>query len=150
MIKSHLDDLPSRTPEHVGETESRNAFKRIFGDPFFIERHQAINDYGIDVTVEALRDATHPTNICAHVQLKSSTKDPNANGSYSYPVDRTNLNYLLNAPGSIYVFYSRGERRLFYRWAVDVFREYEQQGDAWHSQASVTVRFSDELDADAV
>lgn len=147
---SHLDDLPTRTAPHVGETESREAFRGAFKDPLFIVRSEEAQDYGVDYLVEAIAAASHPTNVRFHAQLKASTKDDNKDGSYSYSVDRTNLNYLLNSPRSIYVFYSRETQQLFYRWAEDVFVEYEKSKPGWHDQASVTVRFADCIDGAAL
>lgn len=146
MSKTHLDDLPSRTDEHVGEAESRDAFRAFFRDPLFVVRDERENDYGVDATVEALAESGSPTNFRAHIQIKASDKDSNADRTYSYPVARTNLNYLLANAGSLYVFFSRAERRLYYRYAEDVFAEYEQSGSAWRSQNTVSIRFSSTLD----
>lgn len=143
---SHLDDLPTRTADHVGETESRDAFRTAFRDPLYLIRDETERDYGVDYHVEAIADATQPTNIRFHAQLKASTKDDNTDGSFSYSVARTNLNYLLNSPRSIYVFYARGTGALLYRWAEDVYVEYEKAGPGWRTQSSVTVRFKDPVD----
>lgn len=74
---SHLDDLPTRTAPHVGETESREAFRSSFKDPLFLLRNEDAQDYGVDYLVEAIADASHPTNVHFHAQLKASTKDDN-------------------------------------------------------------------------
>jgi len=148
-MSSHLDDLPERTDEHVGETDSARAFAQIVKDPLFIIQGKRENDYGVDVTIEALFPPSNPTNVTAHAQLKASTKEANTDASFSYSVARTNLNYLLNHPRSIYVFFSREIGELYYREAEDVFVEYEKGDPAWRTQASVTVRFKEKFDAGA-
>ncbi|MDD5306006.1 MAG: DUF4365 domain-containing protein [Deltaproteobacteria bacterium] len=150
----HLDDLPTRTTEHVGETESREAFRRLFKDPLFVIRREDEIDYGTDfwVEVQFLNQGydTSPTNIRFHAQIKASTKGTNMDGSFSYSVDRKNLNYLLNSPRSIYVFFARDTGASYYRWAEEVLVEYEKSGTAWQTQHSITVRFYDVLDHAAV
>jgi len=145
-----LDDLPKRTPEHVGESESRDAFRRLVGDPLFLVRDEVVNDYGVDVTLEALLDGAYPTNFRLHAQLKSSTKKPNSDKSYSYRVARSNLNYLFNSTNALYVFYSRTERHLLYRYVENVVAEYERTGPAWRSQDELTVQFAEILDQAAL
>lgn len=147
---SHLDDLPTRTSDHVGETESREAFRGAFKDPLYLIRDETERDYGVDYLVEAIAAATQPTNIRFYAQLKASTKDDNKDGTYSYSVERTNLNYLLDSPRSIYVFFARSTGALLYRWAEDVYVEYEKAGPGWHTQGSVTVRFKDPVDSSAL
>jgi hypothetical protein len=93
-------NLPKRTNEHVKNDLARNKFRQLFTDPYFIIREETDNDYGVDIYIEALvNDGESPTNIRAHVQLKSSNKDQNSKGSYSYSVSTSNLHYLLNNPG---------------------------------------------------
>jgi hypothetical protein len=147
---SHLDDLPERTDDHVGETENREAFRASFKDPYFLIREEQERDYGVDYVVEAIAQTKWPTNIRFHAQLKASTGDANKDGSFSYSVERTNLNYLLNSPRSVYVFFSREKKTLFYAWAEEVYAEYEKSGKDWHSQDSVTVRFKNVVDEAAL
>lgn len=149
-MSDHLDDLPKRTDEHVGEDETRRKFDNLVGDPYFIVRSETENDYGTDVTVEALDDRGHPTNFRSHVQLKGSRKEPNKDGSYSFQVARTNLNYLLNSPASFYCFLARGSNKVFYRMAEDEYCERERGGTGWRTQKSLTIRFEDELDTTAI
>jgi hypothetical protein len=119
----------------------------LFTDPYFIIREETDNDYGVDICIEALvNEGESPTNIRAHVQLKSSNKDQNSNGSYSYSVSTSNLHYLLNNPGSIYVFYSVENDLFYYNKADRVFDYYNSEGDVWRDQKSITVHFVDVLD----
>ena len=97
--------------------------------------------------MEAINANGNPTNFRAQVQLKASHKNANKDGSYSYSVARTNLNYLLN---SLYVFLARDEDKVLYKMAEEVYAEREAKGTAWRTQDSITIRFEDELDAAAV
>ncbi len=142
-VADPFDDLPNRTSEHVGEDESKQRFGDFFKDPYFLVRGEAENDYGVDMVVEALNEGGSPTNFRAHAQLKASGKDPNKDGSYSYAVARTNLNYLLNHPASVYVFYARGVDTLYCRTAESVFEEREASGKDWQTQDSLTIRFTE-------
>ncbi|QDV73852.1 TPR repeat-containing protein YrrB [Botrimarina mediterranea] len=88
------------------------------------------------------------TNSRVHVQLKGTNKKANLDGSISISVPRTNLNYLLNQPHSIYVCYHAPTGRLLARTTMDVFREAEHAGVEWRTQDSLTVRFYAPFDAD--
>ncbi|MCI5124409.1 MAG: tetratricopeptide repeat protein, partial [Candidatus Electrothrix sp. AR5] len=57
-----------------------------------------------------------------------------------------NLNYLLAQPDSGYVCYHIPSKRLLFRYAEDVYREYEHRGGAWMQQDSLTVRFIQPFD----
>lgn len=149
-MTTHLDDLPERSDEHVGEDDSRRRFGDFFKDPYFLVRDESRNDYGVDLTIEALSGAGAPTNHRAHAQLKASRKDENKDGSFSYQVARTNLNYLLNHPGSFYVFYARDDDKLFYKTAEEELRERELAGSGWQSQQTLSIRFSQVLDESTV
>jgi hypothetical protein len=141
-----LDDLPGRTIEHVKNDIARLRFRQLFTDPFFIVREETDNDYGVDICIEALAgNGTSPTNIRAHVQLKSSSKKTNTDGTYSYSVSRRNLNYLLNSPGSFYAFYSTTNDLFFYHSADDVYHEYESLDRNWTNQGTITINFRDSL-----
>jgi len=80
---------------------------------------------GVDIVIEALTDnGKHPTNIRSHAQVKSSTKKPNADGSYSYYVTFSKSKLLLNNPNSFYAFYSVKEDKLLYCSAESAYKTY--------------------------
>ena len=131
--------LPQRPQEHVNADLGVRKFCGLFTDPWFIAREESKNDYGTDIVLEALTDnGKHPTNIRSHAQVKSSTKKPNSDGSYSYSVHSSNLNYLLNNPNSLYAFYSVREDKLLYCTAENAFKAYA-------NTKNVTIRFTQEL-----
>lgn len=151
VTRDPLDDLPERAAEHVISDIGRHKIKDLFCDPFFIVRDEVDNDYGIDLSVEALIDnGKSPTNIRAHIQLKGSGKLPNEAGAFKYSVSRSNLNYLLNCPGSLYVFYSNRTQKFYYRSADDVYLQYESSGRTWADQETITVDFDDILSPEAI
>ncbi len=144
---SHLDDLPKRDRNSQIQEQSETAFQTaISGCGEFVVQSDK-KDYGTDYVIEAL-DAGVMTNVRVHVQLKGTETEKNADGSISVAIDRTNLNYLLTQPHSIYVCCHIPSKQILVRSADDVLREYEHSGKCWGNQETVTVRFKDEFDHD--
>ena len=93
------------------------------------------------------RDDQGMTNLRVHVQLKGTVAAPNADDSVSVgDISRTNLNYLLAQPDSIYVCLHVPSGRLLVRYAMDVFLEYERHALSWREQETITVRFTQAFD----
>lgn len=146
-----LGKLPERIENHVKNDLAKNKFGELFSDPLFIVRDETDNDYGVDICIEAIvNSGKSPTNIRAHVQLKSSAKAENVTGGYSYSVGVTNLNYLVNLQNSFYAFYSVKENRFYYAYADEIYIYYKQLSSDWNKQVSITIHFSNILDAKAV
>jgi len=142
--KTRRSSLPQRPQEHVYSDLGVRKFCELFTDPWFIAREESKSDYGVDIVIEALTDnGKNPTNIRSHAQVKASTKKPNADGSYSYSVLFSNLNYLLNNPNSLYVFYSVKEDKLLYCTAESAYKTY-------HDTKNVTIHFTEVLDQEVV
>lgn len=143
--------LPERDENHKKNDRGRLAFREIFTDPLFIVREEMENDYGVDMCIEALvNNGKSPSNIRVYVQLKSSNKDANIDGTYSYKVALSNFNYLMNNPCSFYTFYSLKENRFYYRFADDIFAEYNVKGNGWKRNKTLTVNFRDRIDNGAL
>lgn len=137
---SNLSNLPQRPKAHATSDRGVRRFRDLFTDPWFMAREESPNDYGVDVVIEALAsNGGRATNIRCHAQIKSSNRKPNADGSFSYSVASSNLNYLLNSPNSFYVFYSTKQDMLYYCSAESVYRR-SRRGK------NVTVRFTRTLD----
>lgn len=130
---------PKRTDSHRGETESRNYTLRYFTDPFFLVRWPE-SDYGVDVEFEVLDKDGDPTNIKFGGQLKASNNKPK-DKIFKYQIDVSNLLHLMKDPCSIYLFYSRQKKKLYFRWAIDIVREVENKNKDWKTQHKVTVTF---------
>ncbi|WP_442807620.1 DUF4365 domain-containing protein [Trinickia soli] len=142
---SHFDELPRRDGNHEIEDEAIAAFQmRLTESGAFIPQAQDRKDYGTDCQIEVVADG-HATNARVHVQLKGTESALNADGSLSIEVRRTNLNYLLMQPYSVYVAYHAPTGSLRIRTAESVARQYEHSGKNWTDQQSLTVCFVEEL-----
>ena len=145
---SHLDDLPKRDSNSQIQEQSETAFQTAISEcGEFVVQSEDKKDYGTDYVIEA-RDAGVRTNVRVHVQLKGTGRKKNADGSISVSIDRTNLNYLLMQPYSIFVCFHTPSKQLSVRTADDVLREYEHSGKRWGNQTTVSVRFKDDFDDD--
>ncbi len=144
---SHLDDLPKRDSAHRMEDRSKVAFRAAVSaaEEFVIQSDEC--DYGTDFVIEAV-DAGKMTNVRVHVQLKATNRDANTDGSISVSVTRTNINYLLVQPGSIFVCYHAPTEQLLVCRVDDVVRQYEHGGKDPYDQQSLTVRFRETFDED--
>ena len=88
--------LPVVNPAENLETISRNRLSLLFDPALFEVRQELQRDKGIDLIVELKQDNTY-TNFRFVIQLKSTTSAKvNKDQAISYPVDVTNINYLLN------------------------------------------------------
>jgi len=142
---NHLDELPRRDRNHEIEDAAIAAFQaRLTECGAFILQAQDRKDYGTDCQIEVMADGS-ATNTRIHVQLKGTERGLNTDGSLSVEVRRTNLNYLLMQPYSIYVAYHAPTKSLRVRTAESVTRQYAHGGTNWTDQQSLTVSFIDEL-----
>ena len=143
---SHLNDLPKRDNNRQIQEQSETAFQTAISEcTEFVRQSEDKHDYGTDYVIEASDDGAM-TNVRVHVQLKGTGRKKNADGSVSLSIDRTNLNYLLMQPCSIFVCCHMPSKQLLVRSAVDVLREYEHKSNDWANQKTVTVRFKEEFD----
>jgi tetratricopeptide (TPR) repeat protein len=142
---SHFDQLPRRDRNHEIEDEAIAAFqKRLTESGAFILQAPDRKDYGTDCQIEVTANG-QATNVRVHVQLKGTENALNADGSLSVEVRRTNLNYLLMQPCSVYVAFHVPTGSLRVRTAESVARQYEHGGKSWTKQRALTVSFFDEL-----
>ncbi|KVT95543.1 hypothetical protein WK59_28820 [Burkholderia ubonensis] len=142
---NHFDDLPRRHRNHATEDKAITAFQtRLEESGAFILQATDRKDYGTDCQIEASANGC-ATNARVHVQLKGTERALNANGSLSVEVDRTNLNYLLMQPYSLYVAYHVPTRSLRICAAESVAHQYGHGGTNWTDQETLTVSFVEEL-----
>ncbi len=142
----HLDDLPKRGPNCPIQAQSEAMFRNAISScKEFVIQSKLQHDYGTDFLIEAC-EAGRMTNTRISVQLKGSDQEENEDGSVSVSVKRTNLNYQLVPPDSLYVCYHIPTKRLLVKQADDVFRVNEYKSDRWREQSTITVRFSEEFD----
>ncbi|GBQ64652.1 TPR repeat containing protein [Ameyamaea chiangmaiensis NBRC 103196] len=141
----HLDDLPKRDANHVTEEKAETAFQaRLAASGRFILQRADRKDYGTDCEIEVV-DQEQATNVRVHVQLKGTERPLNADASLSIEVNRSNLNYLLMHPHSLYAAYHIPTSSLRICPAETVLHQYEHAGKNWTHQQSLTVNFTDEL-----
>lgn len=142
---SHFDELPRRDRNHEIEDKAITAFQMRMNESnaFFLQVTDR-KDYGTDCQIEVKADG-RATNARVHVQLKGTERALNADGSLSVEVRRTNLNYLLMQPYSIYVGYHVPTGSLRICTAESVAHQYEHGGTNWTDQQSLTVSFVEEL-----
>lgn len=135
-----LDDLPGRGPQQDIDAKAISAFRNAISTAGLFQIQVDQLDSGTDFQLEAL-DSSGPTNLRVHAQVKGSTPAANKDGTVSVSVERTNLNYLLTQPSSIYVCLHLPTDRLMAVYAADVYYEYEARGQDLATQRSITVRF---------
>jgi tetratricopeptide (TPR) repeat protein len=142
-----LDDFPIRDQNSELAEQAEAAFEHsvVEAGQFVIQQRDR-HDYGTDFQLAA-KHSSSITNFRVHVQLKGTGKAENKDGSISVSVARTNLNYMLSQPNSIYVCCYFPTQALFVRSAEDVFRDAEHDGKGWRSQDNLTVRFRAPFDA---
>ncbi len=111
-----FDDLPKRDPTHDTAQAAESAFQSAIDNVrYFVVQQKDRNDYGTDVQIEA-RDDGEMTNVRVHVQLKGTEAALNADGSVSVrDISRTNLNYLIAQPESVYACFHVPSGRLLAR-----------------------------------
>jgi hypothetical protein len=135
-----------------------NALRNLLPQDRFLIRDERVDDKGVDVALEAKltirkndSDWEQFTNCRAQAQLKStdSTKR-NIDGSVSYEIDVSNLNYLLNGPCPIYFLWIEPAKEMRYAWAREEWRRLDAENEKWKEQGTVTVRFREVLNADAI
>jgi hypothetical protein len=129
-----LDDFPKRDLNSELAEQAEAAFEHsVSGARQFVVQQRDRRDYGTDFQLEA-KHSGGMTNFRVHAQLKGTDKAVNTDGSISILVARTNLNYLLSQPNSIYVCFHSPTRELFVRSAEDIFRDAEHKEEGWRSQ----------------
>lgn len=141
----YLDDLPKRHGSHVTESKAESAFYDLLansGD--FVLQAADRKDYGTDCQIEVV-DHESATNVRIHVQLKGTERTANADGSISVEVRRSNLNYLLMQPHSLFVCYHVPSDKLLFCPAEAVVRNYEHNAQNWSQQQTITVSFTEAL-----
>lgn len=150
MHPENLNDFPTRTRDHVYESESYAAISRFFKDPYFILRQYTERDYGFDLIIEVLYEG-NPSNWTTVIQVKSIGNGVKLDGSISRSVGRINLAYMLSSAQSLYLIYHRTTDKIWYRFAHQVLRDCcVKKGTKWIVQDSVTVRCYDSIDDSSI
>jgi hypothetical protein len=153
MTREEFDNqaLPQSDANSNLETDSRNALRAMFSPNDFEFRDENQHDKGIDAFVEIKFNGKN-TNLRFPVQLKATrTHDKNQDGSISFTVKVSNINYLLNdGMPAFYMLYSENEACFYYEMAQEVSRTLKEKYPNNDYPESFTIKFSKRLDADVI
>lgn len=147
-------NLPIVADEHEQERKSIREFRNIMEGDFFIIRDCRESDYGNDLLLELKIDKQFASNFTAGVQLKDkkcSKKIHNQDGSYSYSIKVSNLNYLLNNTRSIIAIYLEDEKKFVWEWVHEIEKKADEKEIDFSvtKQKTYTYRFNKFLDEDS-
>jgi hypothetical protein len=133
------------------ETISRNKLSLLFDTRYFEIRHELQRDKGIDFIVELKEDGAY-TNFRFAVQLKSTgSVRVNRDSSISYPIEVSNINYLLNYPmPAYYILYDHTHDHFYYEEVIQVFQTLNNRYKDRQYPESFKFRFHKSLTADAI
>lgn len=143
--------LPKASSNEDLETHSRNQFALLFEPALFEIRPEVSRDKGIDLTIEMKEDGSY-TNFRSAFQLKSTdTTKPNKDGTMSYSVDVSNIQYLLNfVMPAYYILFDKSSSTFFIENAnkvyADLIRKYQDQP----LPETFSIKFSRKLTPSAV
>jgi hypothetical protein len=158
-----MGPLPEGDRQDTLQQLSLKALRNRLPEEKFLFRAEPADDKGVDGALEAKleyrvpkkgggEDVKHQfTNCRAQAQLKSTDRPKqNQDGSVSYAIETSNLNYLLNGPSPIYFLWIAPTDEVRYAWARDEWRRLDTENLGWREQGEFTIRFRDILDANAV
>lgn len=131
------------------EQQSIDALKLALPKDRFLFREEN-RDKGVDASIELLVDS-QAMNLRSQVQLKSTDSvKSNRDGSVSYQIETSNLNYLLyGGNAAIYVLYIAPRNELRFIWATDERKRLDQENPGWMQQQTVVIRFRNILTLEA-
>ncbi len=146
----HMGPLPEGDRQDTLQQLSLKALRNRLPEDRFLFRREAEDDKGIDGTLDAKVNGRF-TNCRASAQLKSTDRPRrNQDGSVSFVIETSNLNYLLNGTTPLYFLWIEPAQEMRYAWAWDEWRRLDAETPGWREQETFTVRFRDVLDAKAV
>jgi hypothetical protein len=145
-----MGPLPEGDRQDTLQQLSLQALRSRLPEDMFLFRRESEDDKGIDGTLEA-KLRRQFTNCRANVQLKSTDKPKrNLDGSVSYSIETSNLNYLLNGVSPLYFLWIAPDQEMRYIWAREEWRRLDTENPGWMEQGTFTVRFREVFDATAV
>lgn len=143
LFMNLLDDiqLPKGSPKEELEQLSKDKLRSLFDNSLFEIREETYRDKGLDLVIE-LKYKGFYTNFRFLVQLKSTdTKTPNSDNSYSWQIDTSNIQYLLNGGlPAYYICYVKSIDTFYFRQLNDFLYEISSKLNDWNSQNSHILR----------
>ncbi|TWI97175.1 uncharacterized protein DUF4365 [Mucilaginibacter frigoritolerans] len=139
--------LPKSSRQETLETISWNQLALLFDPSLFELRPENQRDKGIDIIGEIKQNGVY-TNFRFAVQLKSTeSAKKQRDGSISYPVKISNLNYLLNfgLPG-FYILYHYPANQFYIASLAEVYRSLMAKHRPGQLPKTYKVKFTQVLD----
>ncbi|MDQ0640202.1 hypothetical protein QF042_003767 [Pedobacter sp. W3I1] len=129
------------------ETLSRSKFRDMFSAHDFEIRDEFQHDKGVDLSLEIKSNANN-TNIRFPIQLKATQSiEKNNDGSISFAIKVSNLNYLLNdGLPAFYMLYHQTENVFYYERAQEVEKQLREKYPDKDYPDTLTFRFNKPLD----
>lgn len=143
--------LPSSSYQESLETISKTKLSELLAPELFEIREELQRDKGIDITVEVKENGFY-TNFRFAVQLKSSnTGKKNRDGSVSFGVEVSNINYLQNSSmQSYYFFYDHVSKQFYYEQSTEVYQNLLEKYKDGKFPNKFLIRFNKLLDKSAI
>lgn len=143
--------LPKSSEQEELEQLSKDKLRPLFEHKLFEVREETYRDKGIDLLIE-LKYKGNYTNFRFLVQLKATeTKKPNADGSYSWQIDTSNIQYLLNSgQPAYYICYVKEKDVFYYQQLNDFVTEISSKNTDWNNQETHTLRISKNLNSSSI
>jgi len=143
--------LPKRSEKEELEQISKDKLRPLFDVKQFEVREEIYRDKGLDLNIE-LKYKNNYTNFRFIVQLKATeTKKTNTDGSYSWQIDTSNIQYLLNAGiPAYYICYVKQNDTFYYRQLNDFITELSSKHKDWNEQDSHVLHASEILTTKAI
>ena len=139
--------LPMSSRQETLETISRNQLMLLFDPSIFELRAENHRDKGIDIIGEIKQNGMY-TNFRFAVQLKSTESvKKQRDGSISFPIEVSNLNYLLNfgLPG-YYILYDYPANQFYIISVAEVYRSLLKKYSHDQLPKTYKVKFKEKLD----
>ncbi len=139
--------LPHSSRQETLETISRNRLALLFDPELFELRPENQRDKGIDMIGEIKQNGVY-TNFRFAVQLKSTESvKKQRDGSISYPVEISNLHYLLNfGLPAFYILYDCPVNQFYIASVAKVFRDLQKKYPPDQLPKTFKVKFIQALD----
>ncbi|MGR7910321.1 DUF4365 domain-containing protein [Lysinibacillus capsici] len=114
----------------------------------FLIREETQKDFGVDLRLELLLEESYASNYKIDVQVKDvkEAKRFNNDGSYSYQIKISTLNYLLNSINSLFIIYLEDRDIFLWEWCYIIRKYIEDNKVNVDNQNSISYRFIKKLD----
>ncbi|MDD4992739.1 MAG: DUF4365 domain-containing protein [Paludibacter sp.] len=143
--------LPKSSIKEELEQLSKDKLRPLFENSLFEFREETYRDKGIDIIFELKYKGVY-TNFRFIVQLKSTnSKKPKSDGAYSWQIDTSNIQYLLNAGiPAYYICYVKGLDTFYFKQLNSFVAEIYSKTADWNKQDSHALKTIDVLNEKSI